>query len=203
VTTQDRLLDAVDAVIAERGPSGVTLRAIGQQAGLSHTAAAHYFQDKPGLMTAYITRAWTRVADRLIASGEESDDGRSALFAAAHAYTSFALAEPAAFSVMDRLELARVEAPELWAARERGFFTLHELIERHQAAGWATERTPLDLLATTWSFVHGFVELWTGGPLWAPYDGHDIHDVLHQLLTGLIDGLGAGDEQPAASDLVP
>ncbi len=189
MTTQDRLLDAVDAVISERGPSGVTLRAVGTRAGLSHTAAAHYFDDKPGLMTAYITRAWTRVADRLISSTEGIDDSRGALLTAAHAYASFALDEAAAFSVMDRLELARVDEPTLWAARERGFFTLLALIERHQADGWATGRTPLDLLATTWSFVHGFVELWTGGPLWAPYDGRDIHDVLDELLSKLLDGL--------------
>jgi AcrR family transcriptional regulator len=189
VSTESRLLDAVDAVIAEKGPSGVTLRAVGTHAGLSHTAAAHYFDDKQGLMTAYITRAWTHVADRLIDAAEQTATSRDGLLAAAQAYAAFALDQPAAFSVMDRLELTRVDSPELWAARERGFFTLYELIERHQATGWATERTPLDLLATTWSFVHGFVELWTGGPLWAPYDGHDLHHILEELLSKLLDGL--------------
>ena len=189
MNTREHLLDAVDAVISDRGPDGVTLRAIGKQAGLSHTAAAHYFSDKPGLMTAYVTRAWARVADRLIAEAAAADDSRSALVAAAHAYASFAIEEPAAFSVMDRLEYTRVDDADLWKARERGFFALYALIEAHQKSGWATERATLDLLATTWSFVHGFVELWTGGPLWAPYDGQDPIDVLDDLLGPLIDRL--------------
>ena len=65
LSTDQRLLDALDTVIAEHGASGVTLRRVGAAAGLSHTAAAHYFSDKPGLFTAYITRAWNDVADRL------------------------------------------------------------------------------------------------------------------------------------------
>lgn len=189
MTSRDRLLDAIDVVIADKGPSGVTLRAVGQEAGLSHTAAAHYFSDKRGLMTAYVTRAWSRVADRLADAASNPQDPRSALLGAASAYAAFAVDEPAAFSVMDRLEFADVDDGELWQARERGFFALHALIEAHQASGWATHRSPLDLLATTWSFVHGFVELWTGGPLWAPYDGEDLDDVLLGLLGPLVDGL--------------
>lgn len=190
MSTEDRLLDAVDTVISDRGPSGITLRAVGTRAGLSHTAGAHYFGDKTGLMTAYITRAWSRVADRLDTVVASGGGTRSALLGAARSYASFAINEPAAFSVMDRLDLADVDSPDLWAARERGFFALFELIERHQSVGWAADRPTLDLLATTWSFVHGFVELWTGGPLWAPYDGQDLHQVLDDLLGHLIDALG-------------
>ena len=186
--TAERLLDAVDAVVAAHGPSGVTLRRVGAAAGLSHTAAAHYYRDKPGLFTAYITRAWNRVADGLLTASEEPDD-RVALLAAGESYVRFALDHPEAFSVMSRLELARVDTPELWAARERGFFALAALIERCQANGWAADRELLDVLASTWGFVHGFVDLWVGGPLAAPYDGHDFVATLRRLLDGLLDGL--------------
>ncbi len=189
MSTRERLLDALDVVIAERGADGVTLRSVGQQAGLSHTAAAHYFSDKPGLMTAYVTRAWGRVADRFEVAVADHADTREALFAAAQTYLAFALAEPSAFVVMDRLEYTRVDDADLWAARERGFFGLFALVEAHQRSGWASGRDPLDLLATMWSFVHGFVELWTGGPLWAPYDGNEPADVLERLLGPLLDGL--------------
>jgi AcrR family transcriptional regulator len=188
-STEDRLLDAVDVVISERGPSGLTLRAVGSEAGLSHTAAAHYFTDKPGLVTAYVSRAWNRVADGLDQAAASNTDTRERLMAAAVSYADFALREPSAFSIMDRLEMTNVDTPELWQARERGFFTLFGLIEQHQSTGWATHREPLDLLATTWAFVHGFVELWVGGPLWAPYDGNEIRDVLTDLLDPLLDGL--------------
>jgi len=187
-STETRVLDAVDAVIAEHGASGVTLRRVGAEAGLSHTAAAHYYSDKPGLFTAYITRAWNRVADQMDVA-IAIDDPRTALLAVATAYAEFAQAEPSAFSVMSRLELANVDTPALWAARERGFFALAGLVERAQRHGWAASRDVLDLVATTWSCVHGFVDLWVGGPLWAPYDGHDLIPTLERVVGDLLDAL--------------
>lgn len=184
--TPERLLDAVDQVIAEHGASAVTLRRVGQAAGLSHTAAAHYYKDKPGLFTAYITRAWEHVADGIEAAALIDDD-RDAMLAAAESYARFALEHPSPFSVMSRLEMARVDTPELWAARERGFFALAALIERRKATGWAADRDTLDLLATFWSMVHGFVDLWVGGPLWAPFDGHELVPTLRRLVSELID----------------
>jgi len=186
--TDQRLLDALDAVIAEHGPSGVTLRRVGTEAGLSHTAAAHYFKDKPGLFTAYITRAWDQVADGVVAAAGMSDD-REALLAAARSYAAFALEHPSAFSVMSRLELVHVETPALWAARERGFLTLLALFDRARANGWATTRDTLDLVAITWGTVHGIVDLWTGGPLAAPYDGNELTDTLVRLVGDLLDML--------------
>ncbi len=187
-TTDQRLLDALDAVIAEHGPSGVTLRRVGTQAGLSHTAAAHYFGDKPGLFTAYITRAWNLVADA-VESAASLDDDREALLAAAHGYATFALDHPSAFSVMSRLELVDVDAPALWAARERGFLTLAALIDRARANGWASTHETLDLVAMTWGMVHGIVDLWTGGPLAAPYDGHELPPTLARLLDTFLEHL--------------
>jgi AcrR family transcriptional regulator len=194
--TAQRLLDAVDAVVAEHGPSGVTLRRVGQQAGLSHTAAAHYYNDKPGLFTAYITRAWSLVADRVEAAATIPDD-REALLALATSYATFALEQPSAFSVMSRLELVNVDTPELWAARERGFLTLAVLIDRARANGWATAHETLDLIAITWGLVHGIVDLWTGGPLAAPFDGHELTTTLNRLLDDVLDRL---DDAPISTN---
>lgn len=186
--TDQRLLDALDAVISEHGPSGVTLRRVGSEAGLSHTAAAHYYKDKPGLFTAYITRAWDLVADGVEAAAAIEND-RDALLAAARSYAVFAIEHPSAFSVMSRLELVNVETPSLWAARERGFLTLAALFDRARENGWAASRDTLDLIAITWGTVHGIVDLWTGGPLSAPYDGHDLADTLVRLITDVLDAL--------------
>ena len=187
-TTATRLLDAVDEVIAERGPSGVTLRHVGTQAGLSHTAAAHHFGDKPGLFTAYLTRAYNQVGERIEAAAE-ADDGRDAMLDAACAYAQFAIDSPSAFSVMQRLELTHVDTPDLWAARERCYFGIAAIIARNQEAGWAAQRDTRDLLATAWAFVHGFVDLWVGGPLAAPYDGDELVATLRRIFADLLDSI--------------
>ncbi len=187
-STTDRLLDAVDEVIAVHGPSGVTLRRVGEQAGLSHTAAAHYYRNKPGLFTAYITRAYDTIADsiELAAAGPEP---RTAMLDAADSYAEFAVAHPAAFSVSTRLELVNLDPPALWAARERGYFALAGILQRGLDAGWSTERDLLDLIAITWGLVHGVVDLWVGGPLSAPYDGQELRPTLRRLLIDVLDSL--------------
>lgn len=186
--TPTRLLDAVDAVIADHGPSGVTLRRVGTQAGLSHTAAAHYFGDKPGLFTAYVTRAYDTVG-AAVEQAATAEDPHNAMLDAAAAYAQFALAQPSAFSIMQRLELTRVETPELWQARERAYFGVAAILTRQQATGWAAGRDISDLIATTWSFVHGFVELWVSGPLAAPFDGQELEPTLRRIFGDLIAAL--------------
>lgn len=187
-TTAERLLDAVDEVIAEHGPSGVTLRRVGAEAGLSHTAAAHYYGDKPGLFTAYITRSWNEIADG-VENASTQPSARQAMLDAADVYATFALEHRSAFSVMSRLELANVDTPELWAARERGFFGVTAILVRGQEGGWAVDRDPLDLIAICWGLVHGVVDLWVGGPLEAPFDGSELRPTLSRLLTNVLDGL--------------
>lgn len=183
-----RLLDAVDSVITEHGASGVTLRRVGDSAGLSHTAAAHYYRDKPGLFTAYITRAWNRVADGVQEAALDSDP-REAMIRAARSYAEFALEHRAEFAVMSRLELTNVDDALMWQARERGFFALADIVRRNQESGWAASDDPLDLLATLWGLVHGVTDLWIGGPLWAPYDGHELPATLDRLLVRVIESL--------------
>lgn len=187
IETPERLLDAVDDVIAEHGASGVTLRRVGTQIGLSHTAAAHYYKDKPGLITAYVTRAWNQVADGIEEATKIADD-REAILACGTSYAEFALANPSPFAIMSRLELTNVDTPELWEARERGFLGLAALVARAQENGWASGRDTLDIVAGGWSLVHGFVELWVGGPLWAPYDGNELVPTLRRVLNDVLDG---------------
>lgn len=184
--TAVKLLDAVDSVIDEHGASGVTLRRVGASAGLSHTAAAHYYRDKPGLFTAYITRAWSRVADGVEEAALDSDP-RTAMLRAARSYAQFALDHRSEFTVMSRLELTNVDDASMWQARERGFFALADIVRRSQETGWAASADPLDLLATLWGLVHGVTDLWVGGPLWAPYDGHELPATLERLLLGVIE----------------
>jgi AcrR family transcriptional regulator len=188
MTTVDRLLDAVDAVIAEHGPSGVTLRRVGTEAGLSHTAAAHYFRNKSGLFTTYITRAYAQVASGIEAA-MQTNDPRAAMLEAADSYAQFAQSNPSAFAVMTRLELVNVDTAELWQARERGYFALAAILERSQQQGWADDRDLIDLIAITWGLVHGIVDLWCGGPLQAPYDGNELRPTLQRLLNGVLDDL--------------
>ena len=138
---------------------------------------------------AYLTRAYDRIGARIEEASAATEDPHQAMLEAAAAYARFAIEEPSAFSVLQRLELTRVDTPELWAARERAYFGINAILLRQQATGWAADREIADLIATTWAFVHGFVELWVSGPLAAPYDGQELEPTLRRVFADLIDSM--------------
>ncbi|MCA9511410.1 MAG: TetR family transcriptional regulator [Myxococcales bacterium] len=56
-SARDRLLDAAEALFAERGYAGTSMRAVTQAAGLSVSAANYHFGSKPELLRAVCARA--------------------------------------------------------------------------------------------------------------------------------------------------
>ncbi|GAA1856159.1 TetR family transcriptional regulator [Pseudonocardia ailaonensis] len=63
--TRSRLLDAAEALFAERGCETVSLREIGRAAGAKNVIAAQYwFTDRDGLVTALIERHAPGIAER-------------------------------------------------------------------------------------------------------------------------------------------
>lgn len=52
----ERLLDAVEAEIVERGTTEISLRAVARRLGVSHQAPGYVFTDRAGLLTALAGR---------------------------------------------------------------------------------------------------------------------------------------------------
>ncbi len=154
------MLDAALRAIDETGPTGWSLRELARSAGVSHTAPAHHFGDKTGLLTAVAAEGFESFAETLAAAGDDFHEVGTA-------YVRFAVAHPAHFRVMFRPELYRPDDPAVAPARARSAAIL---------ATGAQSLSPdpaLDrkIAVATWSMVHGFVSLWLGGAL---ADGPEI-----------------------------
>ena len=67
------LIEAAEAVIAERGVDGFSLRETARRAGVSPAAPAHHFGDARGLLTALAAEAFRRFGDALAAHLELAD----------------------------------------------------------------------------------------------------------------------------------
>ena len=55
---REALLDAVGEILLEKGVGGVSLREAARRAGVSHSAPAHHFGDKLGMLTAFAIRGF-------------------------------------------------------------------------------------------------------------------------------------------------
>jgi AcrR family transcriptional regulator len=144
------VLAAATTEIAEVGASAMSLRRVAARAGVTHTAVAHHFGDKRGVLTALATAGHRALA-------EEMTDARSGgMLALGNAYLRFAHEHRAWFEVMFRPELLRTDDPDYIEARRSSF---------GQLRATTTGGRPDHLAYGAWALVHGIAVLWLAGNL--------------------------------------
>lgn len=157
------LLSATVGAIEESGPAGLSLRDLARRAGVSHSAPAHHFGDKAGLLTVLAAQGYAMLADALAGSLTDAREPTGSLLEVGVAYVRFAVDHRAHFEVMFRPELYHRDDPELAAARERAADSLRAGLATLPDASARDDARLAGLAA--WSMVHGFATLWLGGAL--------------------------------------
>jgi AcrR family transcriptional regulator len=178
-------------LVAERGPSGFSLREVARRAGVSHAAPAHHFGDSRGLLTAVAVEGFTALADALEAAQAIDGDARSRLRACGEAYVATARSSPGHYAVMLDDSLKDSDDPGLQAEGMRAFAQLVGAIE----AVRDEENPDLDVDAAStlcWAAMHGLVEL--HGVMSSIAQQHgvpavDIVDRIHQINDLMFEGM--------------
>lgn len=116
--TRDRVLDAANALMLDRGYHGVGMAAVASAAGVTRQTLYDQFGSKAGLLRAMVTRS-EEVAGlpRLLERVQAETDGLAALQAMLDAV---AAVEPQVYPMSRLVHAARLEDPvaaELWAWR--------------------------------------------------------------------------------------
>jgi AcrR family transcriptional regulator len=152
------LIAAAEAVLAERGVHGFSLRETARRAGVSPAAPAHHFGDASGLLTAVAAGAFRDLGDALEAA--EAEDGREArIRAQGLAYVRFALANRARFDLMWRAALLKRDDPDYAAAAARAFLLLDRAARGGEGAAQAPAGPETAPSIACWAMVHGFARL--------------------------------------------
>lgn len=152
---RETLLDAAEALLAQRGADALSLRDVARSAGVSHAAPYHHFAGLPELLAALAARSFQQLGAAMQA-GVDAHPGnaREQLLAIAVAYVDFARRRPARFRLMFGPVLAsRQLHPALDHAAEASFRVLLDTATRFDAPSG-----PLIAL-TGWSLAHGLSHL--------------------------------------------
>jgi AcrR family transcriptional regulator len=186
------LLGAVGEIVAEDGASGVTLREAARRAGVSHSAPAHHFGDKDGLMEAFGIQGWEMLAEalRTTAVQTEHQPHRTQVAALGRAYLEFAMHHPSHYEVMMRM-MDDCEDPSaaIHQAAEAAFLPLALLVGRIVSDGIVAEHRARYFATTLWGMVHGIAHLWESGRLPHFYEDHtpeQFVDGVLETMTSLI-----------------
>jgi AcrR family transcriptional regulator len=165
----EALLKAAKRVAERDGISGLTLRAVAREAGVSHAAPAHHFGDVSGLLSELAAIGFKRFSDKLDAGAQaagESPDAQAE--GRANAYVEFAQENPCMFQLMFRAERLDHNRPALHEAREKTFAKLAAIVSARRHEDIATDHLTLAQaadIARIWSMVHGFAMLRLDGRL--------------------------------------
>jgi len=163
---QRAMLEQALRTIQTDGVETLTLRAVGEQLGVSRTALYRHFSDKQALLAAVGREGFRRLRIALTAAWDEHGRGRPGFEAMGVAYVRFAAAHPAYYRVM----FGRfVESCSKDAAfvEEAGaaFRVLVDSIVEQQRAGLVRPDDPSILARFVWSVVHGMAMLIIDGQL--------------------------------------
>ena len=172
---KEALIAAGEAVLADRGLQGFTLRECARRAGVSHAAPKHHFGDVRGLLTEIAARGFVRLTRRLRMKLRAAGDDLDAQFmATAEAYLGFAEAYPEHFRIMFRKDLIDVYSPRVIGAAQATFTELTNVIHRQHGEpiidcksvdlGLMSEHVINDIVVA-WSYVHGLAHLKLEGQL--------------------------------------
>jgi len=171
---KEALIAAGEAVLAERGLQGFTLRECARRAGVSHAAPKHHFGDVRGLLTVIAARGFDQLTRRLRTKLRAAGADLEAQFSAtAEAYLGFAEAYPEHFRIMFRSDLIDVYAPVAIAAAQQTFRELTNVIHRQHGEPEVADGVELSLMSTHviddivvgWSYIHGLAHLKVEGQL--------------------------------------
>ena len=175
---RDALLEAAERVLERDGLSGLTLRAVAREAGVSHAAPTHHFGDLTGLVSELAAIGFRQFNAAMVAAGASGTSLVEKALARAKAYVAYAQAHPGMYSLMFRTERLDYSRPSLHEAAEASFAGLAGSVGASRHEEIHQEALSLDqaaAIARAWSLVHGFTTLLLDGRL---------KNILHRLPQG-------------------
>src|SRR6267143_4143358 len=119
---RDALLEAAERVLERDGLSGLTLRAVAREAGVSHAAPTHHFGDLTGLVRELAAIGFRQFNTAMAAAGAAA--GQTPMekaLAKAKAYVAYAQAHPGMYGLMFRNERLDMKRPSLHEAATASF----------------------------------------------------------------------------------
>jgi AcrR family transcriptional regulator len=185
----DALLEAAERVLERDGLSGLTLRAVAREAGVSHAAPTHHFGDLTGLVSELAAIGYRQFNAALVAAAAGSSAPEEKGMARARAYLGFARAHPGMYGLMFRTERLDMTRPSLHETANAAFAGLAGAVGASRHEHIAEEAPSLDQAAAivrAWSLLHGFTTLLLDGRLSDILRripaGHDAETLLDAML---------------------
>ncbi|MFI7600439.1 TetR/AcrR family transcriptional regulator [Actinoplanes sp. NPDC049681] len=192
-----RLLEGAARLLAEEGPSALTLRRVATEADTSTMAVYTHFGSMADLADAVVDEGFRRLG-ALLAGVPRTGDAITDLAGLGLAYLVNARQNPHLYAVMFGSASLGAYRPQTADERRRGRYTFDEIVDAARRAvdqGRLRPAEPSAVAGQLWTAMHGYVMLEVAG-----YFGADgVEQVLTPMFVSLLSGLGADRDAALAS----
>lgn len=192
----DALRSATAELVAERGPTGFSLREVARRAGVSHAAPQHHFGSARGLLTSVAAEGFRRLRDGFVEAIAEGGTAADLLERTGLVYVRTALAYPGHFGLMLQHDLVDLDDPELNEVSTETFGLLVTVVEAvRDQCNPALDVD--DAAIMCWSLMHGLVVLTPKHVEMAERDltpRPEIEQRVRAFVRYLIDGFAARED---------
>lgn len=184
------LLQAAVRTLQKHGFEALTLRAVGEELGVSRSALYRHFADKSALLTAVAAEGFRLLRVGLTEAWEAEGKGRRGFEAMGLAYVRFGVAHPWHYRVMfgSGFDLDETDA-ELGAEGSAAFRVLLDALVEQQGEALVKTDEPQTQANFVWSLVHGLTLLAIDGSL--AQQGVDVEPLARYAMERLRTGIGA------------
>ncbi len=156
LSTKERILASATKLLDAGGPSAVTLRAVGDAAGISQSAPYRHFTDKRALLDAMVRQIIEQMRAMVETARSEASSPILALTLVVGQYYLFARRYPVRYRLL--LEESRIESPVGHEARQV-FMTVADIVQDAQKSGELRDGDPQQIVALIFGAVHGMADL--------------------------------------------
>jgi AcrR family transcriptional regulator len=183
------LVQAAVRTIQKHGFDALTLRAVGDELGVSRSALYRHFADKAALLTAVASEGFRMLEVALREAWEGDGKGLVGFQTQGEAYVRFALENPWHYRVMfgSGFEIDD-DDPELNANGKAAFATLVGALVELQAQGLVRREDPQMQANFAWATVHGVAMLAIDGNF--EQQGTDASAVARYAVARIRSGIG-------------
>ncbi|GAB1639890.1 TetR/AcrR family transcriptional regulator [Krasilnikovia sp. MM14-A1259] len=192
-----RLLEGAARLLAEEGPSALTLRRVATEADTSTMAVYTHFGSMADLAHAVVGEGFARLGV-LLAEVPRTDDAITDLAGLARAYLANARQNPHLYAVMFGTAPLGGYRPQATDERAQGQYTFDEVVEASRRAvdqGRLTPAEPQAIASQLWTAMHGYVTLDVAGF----FGKGGVEHVLVPMFVSLLGGLGADPDATLTS----
>ena len=163
IGTRAALLRAAAGLLEDRGMAAVTLRAVGERAGVSRQAPYKHFADKEELLSVVAAGYFDHVGVEMAEAADAAGNAFGRLEAMAEAYVGFALESPHRCRLMFGPEVKGSPYPVVHEAAGAVYGRFVGIVAECQEAGELPEEDPTRLAALMYATAHGAVDLALSG----------------------------------------